>query len=119
MSLSQLVSYRSSLTRLAFYSLKLSLALRLTLNLKPHTHDQDFLDELFLGKFNLLVCTPKINKFSLTSRLFQNWHDQFLSKALCQGKILKENLVVFTELNTCTDTGVHSDVVTNIGTYST
>ena len=58
---------------------------------KTRSHDQVFLD-----KFHLLVCTKKIDNFSLTSCLFQK---QFLWKVPCQRKIVKENLVVCTGLN--------------------
>ena len=57
-------------------------------NIEPHTHDQTFLD-----KYNLLVCAKKIDKF-----LWQVAFFKLLNKALCQGQIVKENVVASTGL---------------------
>ena len=48
-------------------------------SMKPCTHDQVFLETFFVDKFNMLVCTKKIDQFSLAPFTRKN----------CQGKFAR------------------------------
>ena len=61
------------------------------------------LSPIHMTKFSLtgLTCSSvrhKLGSFPKQVVLFKRWHDRLLSKDPCQGKIVKENLVVYMRL---------------------